>query len=1410
MGGNRPNQAVDKSKPKIPGYHGDASDYRKTVCGVGACEILGRRGSQEDRMEIGTATQLAALPKLNDKAIESSFTEAFAQLESRVRDLGRQSDQCGSTCVCAAAWVDPATKQLTTCTANVGDSEAILVVIRKDGTVEQRRLNTLHNAADAGEVARVGSENISDEGRLGGELAITRAFGDHSLDGANVGHAPDVKVDRTITLADGDRAFVVVGCDGLTDNVANDDKAKKNAPAAIAKTLAENLAEDKDKSPELIAQSLVSEAYSQRQSRDNISCSVFEVTGHPTSVVVCDGHGGEAVSQLVGEHFFSTVQNRLDHALANQANLQPAQSQPAASPEAVLSATSRAQNAVALPLEYYGILKSADSWCEKIFSNDNHYDGPDNWTPLINIVLTRDYPNSNEAFKLVLAHALKTLGRQLTFQDPVIQARYTALKALDTSPVASALAERDARQAESKKASAASQVEPRAADRLPRPLRAIANLLNPVNDPSKTDFNNKKQFPPVPSVMKLSDTDVLKQKLPNAQNQKIMQEAAKTDASIALYAARVFVVAFRQRPDYSVETLTKAVDNYLGIMRMNPDSATKEEIQKSARYLVNAFVVDAEAKPSLLQKIDEVAGPRQTVPEPTSVNQNAQNVEVIQPLAVNPAVSIPAQDNPKKDDDKPKPQAAIPTFTVTGPDGNPAPVKEAEETTRSSLGPPPVEAPPAPPVSLPSVSPEMIAFMNTQNTVLALRKELTSLTEQAGNLQLSLEQRIDLLQKAIDKNAEIGRVLMEVKNLDPVSMISIDESKAIFETDLAKLSGAMSNLQEKKKERDQPYDEMPTPKQSAAKAPEPPYDKMPPNAPKVLSAAEKTQERKEQLTESFANFQKNAVKLFAAKSLHAREEIIGKLGKLSVDGKKAFQAYEKLRNEVEEVAGSLVFNEREKQNARAGNSMLIDVTNKQREAALNNYSNMNKLYTETIKPQFVDVQKAVMDALSPDSKKWLQKIIQHRTETSVNLPSDFLSLDHMDGFGGLNKKDAKAMCDSLDGELSKICGANKQLYLNSLRDVTRMENYLAHAPQYNALLAPPVKQQNNEPILEERLRQEEAAARQKAVETKANKAPAGNGENPPAPPSMSKATGEVVANAVKAEEVTYGGRTAKDIVAEFASVSYDLRNPKITLSNSEMKKEMHRLVDKYKELENIIKIIAATPGEEQSRAAILLSRECAEKSAFAANEFQKKQKPVIDKMEKNLKNLQKDMEKELHKIYMTHKDDKLLSPEFRREDPLAYGAMVDKVATKEFKTLKAQITLAEKELVAEKAKTSDEMKMQDTKAFAYASRAVAAGGPGSLAAMYDLAVMHDQGKGTEKNINETKRLFKEIMNKPTEGSKGVVDLQGAVSKYLRTHPAALDDELSGLIRNKKASALSAVAGVFQQTPEPAETLKFKR
>lgn len=85
------------------------------------------------------------------------------------------ADSTGST-ACVSVIRQEAGKQVVY-VANLGDTRAIL---SKNGLAE--RLSYDHRGTDPAEIERIRSQGgVIIDGRVGGSLALTRAFGDHSL-----------------------------------------------------------------------------------------------------------------------------------------------------------------------------------------------------------------------------------------------------------------------------------------------------------------------------------------------------------------------------------------------------------------------------------------------------------------------------------------------------------------------------------------------------------------------------------------------------------------------------------------------------------------------------------------------------------------------------------------------------------------------------------------------------------------------------------------------------------------------------------------------------------------------------------------------------------------------------------------------------------------------------------------------------------------------------------------------------------------------------------------------------------------------------------------------------------------------------------------------------------------------------
>ena len=136
--------------------------------------------------------------------------------------------------------------------ANIGDSRCVL---SKSGKAE--RMSVEHKCDNADEVARIKAANgIVLDNRVGGVLAVTRAFGDHSLRKSGLIATPHI---TKYTLKPFDK-FLVLASDGVWDEVGDQD--------------AVNCCKE-DVSTKQIAQAIVKNALD-KGSKDNISVIVLK------------------------------------------------------------------------------------------------------------------------------------------------------------------------------------------------------------------------------------------------------------------------------------------------------------------------------------------------------------------------------------------------------------------------------------------------------------------------------------------------------------------------------------------------------------------------------------------------------------------------------------------------------------------------------------------------------------------------------------------------------------------------------------------------------------------------------------------------------------------------------------------------------------------------------------------------------------------------------------------------------------------------------------------------------------------------------------------------------------------------------------------------------------------------------
>ena len=175
------------------------------------------------------------------------LTDVFQRINNELRLI--DSDGCGSTACVAIVRKENSASVLYV--ANIGDTRAVL---SKSGTAE--RLSVDDKCDNAEENTRVKSGGgIILENRLGGVLAVTRSFGDHSLTKVGLIATPHV-VKYALKPFD---KYLVIASDGVWDALSDQD--------AISSCV-------DDISTKQMAQTIVRNSLA-RGSKDNISCIVI-------------------------------------------------------------------------------------------------------------------------------------------------------------------------------------------------------------------------------------------------------------------------------------------------------------------------------------------------------------------------------------------------------------------------------------------------------------------------------------------------------------------------------------------------------------------------------------------------------------------------------------------------------------------------------------------------------------------------------------------------------------------------------------------------------------------------------------------------------------------------------------------------------------------------------------------------------------------------------------------------------------------------------------------------------------------------------------------------------------------------------------------------------------------------------
>lgn len=138
-----------------------------------------------------------------------TITDVFAKIDKELKLI--DADGCGSTACCVITRKEGSANVLYV--ANIGDTRAVL---SKGGTAERMSIDDRCDNPD--EQARIKQQNgLIVMNRVGGVLAVTRAFGDHALRDSGLTAVPHI-VKYTLKPFD---KFLVVASDGVYDELSD-------------------------------------------------------------------------------------------------------------------------------------------------------------------------------------------------------------------------------------------------------------------------------------------------------------------------------------------------------------------------------------------------------------------------------------------------------------------------------------------------------------------------------------------------------------------------------------------------------------------------------------------------------------------------------------------------------------------------------------------------------------------------------------------------------------------------------------------------------------------------------------------------------------------------------------------------------------------------------------------------------------------------------------------------------------------------------------------------------------------------------------------------------------------------------------------------------------------------------------
>jgi len=184
-----------------------------------------------------------------EEKIENALINAFHKIDEELKFC--DSENTGTTACVVLILVENGIRVIYS--ANVGDSKVVLVSFD-----EVKQLSYDHKCSDLAEVERVKrSEGIVFNGRVFGQLVLTRALGDHGLKKYGVISTPYV---NRVEVEDKNK-FLIIASDGVWDVVSEEDVLN------ISKQI---------ESAEEYVNKIVKTAV-KKGSKDNISCIVIKI-----------------------------------------------------------------------------------------------------------------------------------------------------------------------------------------------------------------------------------------------------------------------------------------------------------------------------------------------------------------------------------------------------------------------------------------------------------------------------------------------------------------------------------------------------------------------------------------------------------------------------------------------------------------------------------------------------------------------------------------------------------------------------------------------------------------------------------------------------------------------------------------------------------------------------------------------------------------------------------------------------------------------------------------------------------------------------------------------------------------------------------------------------------------------------